>query len=326
MKKMFPILIPAVACAILFMAADLMADTIILYQGSVMVGKIVSEDEASIILANYHGTFRIKRIKIDDIYKTESYTEDIELLRKLDLPYNEEIVKRHYLAGQVKKEKRLARIKKEPAAEEEAAPPKKEEKKKEEEKEKPAPPEEKKEREAPPEALKPDHWNSGRISLSGAFHYNLGSSSGAMPFGFAGYLALDQGLDFTSGDRKPGIPGLRFEGGYLSFKSGSYSISGFIAGGGLMWALPSMKNSWGCFIIALIPGATYLKMKVPGVFPGFGSGTSSGVNFAGQALFGYQKSWGVFSLFVQARYMYIHASGSYFHTIGGEAGFGFNAW
>ncbi len=319
MKIKVFLLISAVICLMLTTGTDLLADTIMLYQGSVMTGKIISEDKAAIVLANYYGTYRIKKIKIDDIYATGSYTEDIALYQKLGLPYNEESIRRNYLAGQAKKDGTWSRPIREPETQEEQKPEEKEA-------EKPAVPEEKEAEKRRAVAPAGDHWNSGRISLSGAFHYNLGSSSGSTLYGYAGYFALDQGLDFTSGGRKPGIPGLRFEGGYLSFKRGSYSVTGYIAGGGLMWALPSMKNSWGCFIIALIPAATYLEVNVPGSFPGFGGSKASGINFAGQALFGYQKSWGVFSIFIQARYMYIHASGSYFHSIAGEAGFGFNAW
>jgi len=319
MKKQVRLFIPAVFALVLLMGAGASADTIMLYQGSVLVGKIISEDQEAIVLANYYGTYRVRRIKIDDIYKTSSYQEDVEVHRKLNLQYNEDMIRRNYTAGQDLMDGKSPLMYGDETAKEEPAPVS-------EETTPQAVPE--KEETEKPRADVPldDHWRSGRLSISGAFHYNLGSSSASLPFGYAGYFALDQGLDFTSGARKPGIPGLRFEAGYLYFNKGSFSLTGFIAGGGLMWALPSMKNRWGCFIIALLPGATYMTAKTSGSFPGMGGGSSTGFNFAGQALFGYQKSWGLFSIFIQARYMYIHATGSYFHSIGGEAGFGFNAW
>jgi hypothetical protein len=46
----------------------------------------------------------------------------------------------------------------------------------------------------------------------------------------------------------------------------------------------------------------------------------------GQALLGYQKSWGVFSLFVQARYMYVLYEKDALMSVAGEVGFGLNAW
>lgn len=319
MKKQVRILVPAVVCLMLIMGADAVADTIMLYQGSAMVGKIISEDKTAIVFTNYFGTYRIKRIKIDDIYKTDSYEDDIALHRRLNLEYNEDMIKKNYTAGQDRKDGKKPLRLREPGTQEEAAP--------DSDQAAPLPtPEKETKKEPRADTTEGDHWKSGRLSFSGAFHYNLGSSSAALPYGYAGYFALDQGLDFTSGKLKPGIPGLRFEAGYVYFKKGSYSMTGYIAGGGLMWALPTMKNSWGCFIIALLPGATYLEVKISDSFFSFGSNAAKGFNFAGQALFGYQKSWGVFSIFVQARYMYILASRSYFHSIGGEAGFGFNAW
>jgi hypothetical protein len=313
MKRKALILFPVIFCLILLMRIDSAADTIRLFQGSVLVGKIVTEDKTAVVLANYHGTYRIKRIKIDDLFKTNSYQEDIAVHQKLNLPFNKNEIMRNYSAGQDRKDGKMpAQYRGE--AGEEKAPPAPGAKKKIEPKELEA------------DTSKDTHWKSGRLSFSGVFHYNLGPSKSAIPYGYGGFFSLDQGLDFTSGSPRVGIPGLRFEGGYLYFKRGSYTMTGYIAGGGLMWALPSMKNSWGCIIIALIPGATYLKARLSDPFFGFGGSSSTGFNFAGQALFGYQKSWGVFSIFIQARYMYILASGSYFHSIGGEAGFGFNAW
>jgi hypothetical protein len=318
MNKFFRICVPLIIFILLIMAVDSMADTIRLFQGSVLVGKIISEDKTSIVFANYFGTYRIKRIKIDDIYKTNSFTEDIEIHKKLNIPYNDKEIIIQYAAGQDKKEGRKL-----PKYEETKIP---EEKKPAEEPVKPMVPEKAQEPEPEKKALSDDHWTSGRLSFSGSFLYNLGNGSNALPYGYGGYFALDQGLDFASGDRHPGIPGLRFEGGYIYFTKSSYTLSGYVAGGGLMWALPSMKNSWGCFIIALLPGASYIEAKINKSYFGIGVGTTSGFNFTGQAIFGYQKSWGVFSLFLQARYMYIMGSNYYFHTIGGELGFGFNAW
>jgi len=318
MRNRFRICVPLLTFMLLLLTVDSPADTIRLYQGSVLVGKIISEDKTSIVFANYFGVFRIKRIKIDDIYKTSSFMEDIEIHKKLNIPYNDKEIIIQYAAGQAKKEG-----KKPPKSEEIKI---EKEKKPIEEPEKQAVPEKKTEPEPEKKAAASDKWTSGRLSFSGSFLYNLGNGGKALPYGYGGYFALDQGLDFAKGDRHPGIPGLRFEGGYIYFNRSSYTLTGYVAGGGLMWALPSMKNSWGCFIIALLPGASYIEAKINKSYFGIGVGKTSGFNFTGQAIFGYQKSWDVFSLFLQARYMYIMGSGYYFDTIGGELGFGFNAW
>jgi hypothetical protein len=320
MKNIFAIAAAIILLLVLMTRTDSMADTIRLYEGTVLVGKIISEDESAITFANSYGTFKIKRVRIDDIYKTDSFEEDIDVHRKLKVPINVYKIRVNYTAGQNRldrKQREIIRSKKD--KEKKAA----REKAEREKAEKLAREREKKKRSA---ARRGDHWTSGRLSFSGAFHYNLGSSTDVVPYGYAGYFALDQGLDFAPGKRHPWIPGLRFEGGYIYFNNSSRTLSGYVFGGGLMWAFPSMKNSWGCIVLALIPGASYLEVKVSSSYPGFGAEKSEGFNFSAQAILGYQKSFGVFSLFIQARYMYIMGMDSYFHSIAGECGFGFNAW
>ncbi len=308
-----------VIIAIIAAGTESAADTVKLYEGTVLVGKIIEENKTAITFANAYGTYNIKRIRIDDIYKTKSHEEDIAVHKKHNFPINVYKIQKNYIAGESRKEGRnreLIRLKKREKEREEAR----------EKAVKTAKAREKNRRAALRKKQSAgDHWRSGRLSFAGAYHYNLGSSGGAMPFGYAGYFALDQGLDFAPGNRHPMIPGLRFEGGYVYFKRSSYSLTGYIFGGGLMWAFPSIKNSWGCFILALVPGASYLEAKVRSSIPG-GSGGSRGFNFAAQGIFGYQKSFGVFSMFIQARYMYIMGKHSYFHSVAGECGFGFNAW
>jgi hypothetical protein len=323
MKNRFGIIAALISLFLLMSGAESMADTIKLFDGTVLVGKIISDDKTTLTFANAYGTFKIKWIRIDDTYKTDSYDEDIEIHKKMKFPINLYKIRVNYIAGLNRKEgKKRALIMLKKDKEKRDARRKSEIEKAEKEK---AEKQEKKKR-GKRRQTTGDHWTSGRLSFSGAFHYNLGSSRNAMPYGYAGYFALDQGLDFASGNRHPMIPGLRFEGGYLYFKKSSYMLSGYVFGGGLMWAFPSMKNSWGCFILALMPGASYLQAKVNSTFFGFDGGKTSGFNFSAQAIFGYQKSFGVFSMFIQARYMYVMGDHSYFHSVAGDCGFGFNAW
>jgi hypothetical protein len=336
MKKSAFTTLSLIICFTLAAGSAGWADTIKFYEGSVMVGKILSEEKAFIILANAYGTFKIKRIKIDDIYKTNSYQEDITLHKKYKFTLNEDEIKRNYTAGQDRKDGKKVKIikpkKDMPEEDTDTAEPIQIDKTENKSAEKV---EDKSKKKAENKAVEPnketatgdDHWKSGRFSFSGVFMYNLGSGSSALPYGYGGYVAFDQGLDFAAGDRHPMIPGLRFEGGFLYFKRSSYTMTGFLAAGGLMWAFPSMKNSWGCITLALMPGASFMNTKLSSSY--FGGGGSSGynaINFAGQAILGYQKSWGVFSLFVQARGLYIMAKGADYFSVGGELGFGFNAW
>jgi hypothetical protein len=249
------------------------ADIIRLVEGSVLVGKIVEENKKSLDFSNAYGTFRIKKIHIVDIYKTDNYTEDIEILKKMGRGLNDEEIKRNVEVGQARKE------------------------------------------------IREKMWVNGRISASGSFNYVFGTLGGKLPYGYAGHLALDQGLDMILDRRHPLMPGLRFEGGYLNFNKGSYGVSGFSAAGGPMWAVPSMKNKEGCFVFAIMPGASFLDINNSET----GSRARS-YTFTVQAIAGYQISFGLFSLFFHVRYTYIYDRKVLFNTIGGEAGCGVNAW
>lgn len=292
----------------------LYADTLVLFEGTVLVGKIIQDEGKAILFANSTGTYRIRKTKFDNSYVTNSYEEDIAVLRKLNLPVDEDSVRVNYKAGQDRKEgKKVGPIK------EETATTETEEKKQDQDKAEPL-----------IAARKKDDsgakWTSGRLSFSGSFIYNLGRGGAALPYGYGGNFALDQGLDFIPGERHPAMFGLRFEGGYVYFRNGSLQITGFTTGAGPMWALPSMKNSWGCFILALMPGISFLKTDLSSGPFGFGGASAQDYALTGQAIFGYQKSWGIFSLFVQARYMYVMYRGGDLMSVAGEVGFGFNAW
>lgn len=313
----------------------LYADTLRLFEGSVLVGKIIADEGKTLLFANSYGTFRIKKTKIDNTYVTGSYLEDIEVHRKIKATVDEGEIAKNYRAGQNRKEGKPV----EPIMEEPVKP--------EPDEQKPAPGPDKAEPPISPknkEETGGDKWTSGRFSLSGSFIYNLGSGTSSLPYGFGGNFALDQGLDFIPGARHPAMFGLRFEAGYVHLRKGSLSITGFTTGAGPMWAFPSMKNSWGCIVLALMPGISFLKAHRGGQSGALmnpiiqhgqyveillvdGSGTRSApFSFMGQAILGYQKSWGIFSLFVNARYTYVLHRGDDIMSIAGEVGFGLNAW
>ena len=288
---------------ILIAVAPALADTIRLDDGSILVGKMIKDQSDTVIFSNAFGSFRIKKNRITEFHPTDSYRDDIRIHRQLNLKFNENEIKRNFLAG-VEKADSL-RGKKEAADKKQAD----QDGERQRRKDKGSGPDD------------GDRWNGGRISFSGAFLYYLGSGSGNQPYGFSGFLSLDQGLDFGQGPPRPGIPGLRFEGGFLYFKQSSLKLQLYTASVGLMWAIPSIKFSAGCFILALMPGMAIYDSGISG-----NNASSKAYKFSAQVIAGYQKSWGVFSLFIQARYIYINDTGAAFHSIGGEFGFGFNAW
>lgn len=307
MKK--AIIILFAVCLPLIFSPPAAADVLLLYQGSVLTGKIISDDGTRLVLKNYYGTYRIKRSRIDDILPTNSYNEDMAILRKRNLPFERREVILNYRAGTGEIAQYSKDTPADTAVEEEKAPEtvdiKRIEKKR--------------------GTGEKEQWTSGRISVSGSFLNRIGGGNSVLHDGYTFHVALDQGLDFRSGGPFPLIPGLRFEGSYLYFRKASRSLSGAMAAAGLIWALPSMKNRRGCFIIALMPGVSILKAGSHGAFAG-GYVRSGGIRFVGQAIAGYQKSFGPFSLFILGRYLHIPGNKKGLIAAGAEAGIGFNVW
>lgn len=263
------------------------SDTVKLSEGSVLVGKIISEDKDKIVISNAYGTFEVKRKKISSLYKTKVYTEDLKVLKKLKVKVNKEGIKKHIEAGQKKKDETN---KKDPDKQKQKKPG--------------------------------DIWNNGSISLSGSYSYVLGEVKSKIPLGFSGYFAFEQGLDFITGDRYKLMPGLRLEGGYLFFDKNDFNVSGYNSALGLVWIMPSIRNKYGYFVLAALPGMSFLDIKNNKT-----DKTTKSNTFTGSALTGYRLPiTDYFHLFLHARYIYIYDKDVKFHTIGAEFGFGFNLW
>jgi hypothetical protein len=305
------------------MSADSSADTIKLIEDSVLSGKIIREDNNEIIFTNSYGTYRIKKSNIKNIYITNAPAEDIAILKQMKLPANANQIKKNYDAGQNKKE-RVARGEKIP--EKELLSPFKAEFKS---------------TDKIKSEVTDDLWTGGRLSLGGGLTYNPLYHG----YGYSAYFALDQGLDGVVGIRHPAMPGLRFEAGYtylnkpyhtyynmnqpalldptlpfMKTKS-RHKLQGIVSGLGLIWTFPSLNSSWGCVVVAVLPGASYLHFKTS-----LNSGAHSGFFFNAQSILGYQKSFGLFSLFINARYVFTPKARSFRNSLGLEAGFGYHAW
>jgi len=77
----------------------LYGDTILLSDGTYLVGKVVEWDAYHIIFKNAHGAFAIKKIQLTKLYVTASQQEDIELRTQLNHLIKDEDIIKHYLAG-----------------------------------------------------------------------------------------------------------------------------------------------------------------------------------------------------------------------------------
>jgi len=283
MKRMITVAMIAAACACAAVSS-LQADVIHLTEGTVLSGKIKSEDGQSVIFANAYGIFRIQNANIRAIHRTTTYTQDIEEIKRLGGRYVEKQVERHYAEGTKREiwKEEIKDIKDHP-----------------------------KENPEIQENAASAPWRSSRLSFSAGLHF-YDERGWSNQRSFSGHVAFDQGFDFIGGARHPILPGLRIEGSFNRVIAPGFLMQGFALTAGPMWAFPSMKNRWGCFILAFLPGASTFR--------------KGSYYFCGQALFGYQISFGAFSLFVQTRYQYLPTGGYTLHAVGEEIGFGCNLW
>ncbi|PKL18239.1 MAG: hypothetical protein CVV49_06535 [Spirochaetae bacterium HGW-Spirochaetae-5] len=90
----------------------LRADVIITRDDMILNGKILEDRKPDyVVFANNHGEFTIKYNQIKEIYKTESFKDDIEYLQNIGKTVNERDVKNNYESGEKKlKENRQAGV------------------------------------------------------------------------------------------------------------------------------------------------------------------------------------------------------------------------
>ncbi len=290
MKKGFSYLCFTLLTAVMIsclISGDAEADTLILNDGTLLVGKVKEEDRSSITFRNYYGIFRVPREQIENLYKTKSYAEDIALRRKLGLDFNEADIRKNYKAGlkKITDKERAQQLK-----------------------------ETKKDKE-----VKTGRWAQGRISAEGAFMMTMGELSDSLPTGMGAFISFDQGPDFlTGGMRNSFIPGIRIEWGYLSFTNGDNSLKGYTASAGPMWLFPQWNHN-GRFHLALQPGISMLDGETA-------EETASITSFTMHSILGYQYPMGNFSFFANARHSYIYDKDVVFHNIGISAGISLKLW
>lgn len=200
------------------------SDTIELVEGSILVGKVTSENQDTIVISNTYGNFKIKRNSIKSLYKTDAYTEDIKILKKLKAKINEDLIERHVKEGE-KKKNALSK--------------------------------------ASSEKLKrsDEIWINAMIGVSGSFQFVLNEFGERIPYGYSGNIGIEQGMDMITGKRYIIMPGLRLEGGYMYFSKNSYKLSGFNSALGLIWVIPSIRNKTGYFIMAAMPGICFININ-----------------------------------------------------------------
>lgn len=293
-------ILAALACVVLLLETEARADTFRLSDGTVIICKIIEETDTHYVIANSYGTFTVRKQNVKEKYVTRSYREDVKIQEKLNIKVDEDKIRKNIEDGvRKKKEKEAQRAlekKKEPIILKDYG------------------------------VREPD-WFFGRIGVSVAYYAMLtGALTQKVPGGMSVQLTYDQGLEGLFRKGHMGIPGIRFEAGYLDFERTVFckspqSVTGFFAQAGPAWLLPAYGNSWGSFLLAGLPGAGYfdaINRDIPR--------RRSGVHFMATLLAGYEYTIGEFSLSAQVRYMYIMDSGMPLHAVGGSVGFSYRLW
>jgi len=79
----------------------LFSDVLILNDGMILNGKIVDDKHPEYLeFVNYHGSFTINYGMIKQIYRTDSYREDVIILKNSGITINEDEIKKNYHAGE----------------------------------------------------------------------------------------------------------------------------------------------------------------------------------------------------------------------------------
>jgi len=254
-------------------------DTLILKSGTLLVGKVKSSNDKSLVFKNYYGAFNVNRSDIDKLYITKTYREDIALRKRMGMDFSEEDIKRNYEAG----EKKLT-------VQEEAKLKVADSDRKD----------------------KDESRGGGRILLEGAWLSTQGDVSDILPQGYGSFLAYEHGFDF----RSHLVPGLRVEGGYLSYSEGEASLKGFSGSFGPVWLFPVPGGN---LRFAMQPGASSLDVEN-------GDLTASTFTFTFHSLFGYEYTFSNASLFINAHYLYLYDKDVFFSSAGISAGVSFQIW
>jgi hypothetical protein len=268
--------------ALLFVPFRGESDTLILKNGTLLVGKVKSSSDKSIVFKNYYGAFTVNRAEIEKLYVTKTYKEDISLRKKMGMDFSVEDIKKNYEAGEKKlTEQEVAKLKTSV--------------------QKPA--------ESPLRS-------GGSFFIEGGWFYSIGEVNEAIPYGYGGYAAYEQGLDFITGERYLLMPGLRIECGYIYYSSGDAFMKGPTASLGPVWLFPAPGGN---IRFSLQPGASGLDVEN-------GDLSASTFTFTFHSILGYEYTFSSASIFINTRYLYVYDKDVFFSSAGISAGFSYKLW
>ncbi len=273
----------------------LKSDTLIMKNGTLLVGKVKSESVSNIVFKNTYGAFTVKRGDITALYITKSYEEDIGVRKKLGMDFDPEEIRKNYAAGQrdlTEKEKTLIvkEIVKEktPAAEETSETAE----------------------------LK----ISVKFFIDGSGLATTGELREPIPYCYGGSAGFEIGENYINNTtRNFLIPWFRIEGGYLMFNGNDSSLKGFTSGAGPQWLFPVSADCRNNIRLAVEPGISSFHVE-------HGRETASSVTFTLHSILGYEYSFDYVSVFINFKYMYVYDKDVLFNSAGLSAGVSGKLW
>jgi len=268
----------------------LKSDTLIMNNGTLLVGKVKSESVSNIVFKNTYGAFTVKRSDISALYITKSYEEDIGVRKKLGMDFDPEEIRKNYTAGQrdlTEKEKTLIVKEKTPAAE---------------------------------------TSETAELKISVKFFIDgfrlavTGELREPIPYGYGGSAGFETGENYMENTtRNFLIPWFRVEGGYLMFDGDESLLEGFTSGAGALWLFPVSADCRSNIRLAVEPGISSFHVE-------HGSETASTVTFTLHSILGYEYSFDYVSVFINFRYMYVYDKDVIFNSAGLSAGVSGKLW
>jgi hypothetical protein len=268
-----------------------MSDTLILKNGTLLVGKVKNESASDIVFKNTYGAFNVKRSEISNLYITKSYEEDITVRKKLGMDFDLEEIRKNYAAGQkelTEKEKTLI-VKNKTTGREE-------------------------------KIKSGDMKFSGKIFIEGSGFASIGELKDSIPYGFAGFGGIEAGEYYiNNGNRNYLIPWFRAEAGYIRYSGDDASLAGFTGGAGPLWIIPVSDDSRNNMRFALEPGVSSFSVK-------YKDEKASTFTFTLHSILGYEYSFDYVSVFINLRFMYVYDKDVLFNSAGLSAGVSGKLW
>ncbi|PKL16544.1 MAG: hypothetical protein CVV49_15680 [Spirochaetae bacterium HGW-Spirochaetae-5] len=288
-KSSLPVL-TIILCLILNPAL-LKSDTLILKNGTLLVGKVKNESVSGILFKNTYGAFNVKRGEISALYITKNYEEDIAVRKKLGMDFDLEEIKKNYAAGQkdlTEKEKTLI-VKDKSIGREE-------------------------------KSKSEDMKFSGKLFVEGSGLASIGELKDSIPYGFAGFGGLETGEHYlNNSNRNYFIPWFRAEAGYVRFSGDDALLAGFTGGAGPLWMIPVSDDFRSNIRFAVEPGVSSFSVK-------YKDEKASTFTFTLHSILGYEYSFDYVSVFVNLRFMYVYDKDVLFNSAGISAGVSGKLW